>query len=172
LLPPPTPAFVITRGQISLVPEQPTPALRVPVCRDGYITPAMRGMHCVGASYHIGRNDIALRLEDHRGNLERLGRLLPGFASHITPQALNGRVGFRTVTVDRMPVVGEWAPQTDSVSPQLFACLALASRGLTWAPLLGETVACMAAGEPLPLQRDLLRALAPALLTVPLQHTS
>jgi tRNA 5-methylaminomethyl-2-thiouridine biosynthesis bifunctional protein len=67
-------------------------------------------------------------------------------------------VGFRTVTPDRLPLVGRLR-LTDQ--PGLFACLGLASRGLTWAPLLGEIVACEVTGEPLPIERDVLKWLAP-----------
>ena len=42
-----------------------------------------------------------------------------------------------------------------------FACLGLASRGLTWAPLLAETLACLISGEPPPLERTMLGFLAP-----------
>jgi len=61
-----------------------------------------------------------------------------------------------------MPLVGPVAlTGANQGEGGLFVCLGLASRGLTWAPLLGEIVACMATGEPLPLERDLLRLLDP-----------
>jgi tRNA 5-methylaminomethyl-2-thiouridine biosynthesis bifunctional protein len=44
----------------------------------------------------------------------------------------------------------------------LFACLALGSRGLTLAALLGELIACRIEGEPLPIERDLAAAIDPA----------
>jgi tRNA 5-methylaminomethyl-2-thiouridine biosynthesis bifunctional protein len=101
-------------------------------------------------------------LADHAGNLERLERLLPGFGSGVEARTLSGRVGFRTISPDRMPLVGPLSLSgADEGRDGLFACLALASRGLTWAPLLGEIVACLVAREPLPVERDLLGWLDP-----------
>jgi tRNA 5-methylaminomethyl-2-thiouridine biosynthesis bifunctional protein len=146
-----------TRGQVTLLPAQSGGSLRVPVCREGYITPAVDGVHCVGASYDLHNRDLLPTLEDHAGNLARLERLLPGFGAGVDARALDGRVGFRTISPDRMPLVGSLsATGMHEGRAGLFACLALASRGLTWAPLLGETVACLVGGEPLPIERDLL----------------
>jgi tRNA 5-methylaminomethyl-2-thiouridine biosynthesis bifunctional protein len=36
-----------------------------------------------------------------------------------------------------------------------------ASRGVVWAGLLGETLADLMTGQPLPLEADLMRAIAP-----------
>ena len=145
----------VTRGQVSLVAQPAGRELRAPVCREGYITPAVDGLHCVGASYDVGSEDLDERIDDHRGNLQRLDRLLPDYAAKVDPATLSGRVALRTVTLDRMPLLGPWS------SPGLFVCLALASRGLTYAPLLAETLACIMNGEPLPLERGLLARLDP-----------
>jgi tRNA 5-methylaminomethyl-2-thiouridine biosynthesis bifunctional protein len=151
-----------TRGQVSLLPAQFGGSLSVPVCREGYITPAVGGVHCVGASYDLYNRDPLPTLEDHVANLARLERLLPGFGAGVEARALDGRVGFRTISPDRMPLVGSLsASDAKEGRDGLFAFLALASRGLTWAPLLGEAVACLVTGEPLPLERDLLGWLDP-----------
>ena len=148
------------RGQVSLIPEHSMRALRVAVCREGYIAPAAGGFHCLGASYNPGSEEMRETLADHADNLQRLERLLPGFGAGLEPGRLAGRVGFRSVTPDRMPLVGalHWHGEPQS---GVFACLGLASRGLAWAPLLAETVACLASGEPPPLERGLLRLIAP-----------
>ena len=148
------------RGQVSLIPEHPARTLRVAVCREGYIAPAVGGFHCLGASYNAGSDEKRETLVDHADNLQRLDRLLPGFGGGLEPGRLTGRVGFRSVTPDRMPLVGalHWHGQPQ---PGVFVCLGLASRGLAWAPLLADTVASLASGEPLPLERALLRFIAP-----------
>jgi tRNA 5-methylaminomethyl-2-thiouridine biosynthesis bifunctional protein len=146
----------VTRGQVTLVPQSANAALHAPVCRDGYITPAVGELHCVGASYDTGSDDLTERTEDHRENLQRLERLLPGYAADVDPTHLHGRVALRTVASDRMPLLGRWP------SPGLTVCLALASRGLTYAPLLADTLACMLDGDPLPIERGLLAKLDPA----------
>jgi tRNA 5-methylaminomethyl-2-thiouridine biosynthesis bifunctional protein len=44
----------------------------------------------------------------------------------------------------------------------LFACLALGSRGMTWAALAAEIVASRICGEPMPVEGGLLSALSPS----------
>jgi tRNA 5-methylaminomethyl-2-thiouridine biosynthesis bifunctional protein len=146
----------VTRGQVSLVPQPADAALHAPVCRDGYITPAVGGVHCLGASYNVGSDDLSEHLDDHVANLQRLQRLLPGYAAATDPGRLTGRVAVRTVAQDRMPLLGRWPGP-----PGLYTCLGLASRGITVAPLLAETLACTITGEPLPMERALLARLAP-----------
>jgi tRNA 5-methylaminomethyl-2-thiouridine biosynthesis bifunctional protein len=151
-------ALTPIRGQVSFVPEPSGPQLAAPVCREGFIAPMASGIYCLGASYDAAGGDARLRESDHAANLQRLERLLPGFGTGLDPAALQGRVGFRTVTHDRLPLVGMLRPPDGQ---GLFACLGLASRGLTWAPLLGEIIACQVSGEPLPMERDVLKWLAP-----------
>jgi len=155
-------ALSVSRGQVTLFAQRPARPLLAAVCREGFVTPALHGWHCVGASYAADDYGEQVDLQDHLGNLERLQRLLPQFAAGIDPAQLHGRVGLRTISPDRLPLVGQYAPGGSiGEPPALLTCLALASRGLTWAPLLGELLACMAGGEPLPLERDLVRLLSP-----------
>ena len=151
-------ALTPIRGQVSFVPQPAGRQLSMPVCRDGFITPAVDGVCCLGASYDVVGEDAQPRESDHAANLDRLERLLPGFGAGLEPAALRGRVAFRTVTQDRLPLVGALPL---AAGPGLFACLGLASRGLTWAPLLSEIVACRVTGEPLPIERDAVKWLAP-----------
>ena len=146
------------RGQVSLISQRAERPLAMPVCREGYITPALHGMHCVGAGYDTGRDDPQPTRADHAANLDRVERLLPGFSAGLDPAALPGRVGFRTVSPDRLPLAG---PVPLAGETGVFACLGLASRGMTWAPLLSDIVACCATGEPPPIERNVLDWLAP-----------
>lgn len=143
------------RGQVSLMRERQDRRLRIPVCGDGYVTPAVDGLHCFGASFNEDMAEPALRFEDHAANLKRLHGMLPGFADGCDPASLGGRVAWRTMSRDRLPVVGE-------IEDGLYACLALGSRGMTWAALAAEAVASRVAGDPLPLEASLASALAPA----------
>ena len=142
------------RGQISLLPARNGMTLRIAVCRDGYITPARDGVHCLGASFNEGMLEEGARVEDHAANLWRLERMLPGFGSGVAPESLDGRVAFRAMSADRLPVLGELPSE-----PGLFACLALGSRGMTWGALAAEIVASRIDGDPMPVERDLLVAL-------------
>ena len=146
------------RGQVSLIPERTERPLAMPVCREGYVTPALDGMHCVGAGYDTGRDDPEPARADHAANLDRLERLLPGFGAGLDPATLPGRVGFRAVSPDRLPLAG---PLPLGGETGVFACLGLASRGMTWAPLLADIVACYITGEPSPIERNVLDWVAP-----------
>lgn len=141
------------RGQVSLLPARDGRRLRIAVCRDGYLTPAQDGVHCLGASFNEDLPEEAPRMEDHVANLCRLEHMLPGFGAGLTAESLEGRVAFRGMSFDRLPVLGELPSE-----PGLFACLALGSRGMTWGPLAAEIVASRIDGDPMPIERDLLAA--------------
>ena len=158
--------LVVTRGQVSFLAQPAGAVLHAPVCREGFITPAVGGLHCIGASYQVGVDDLNERIDDHRDNLERLRRVLPDYAANPDPSVLTGRVGLRAMAPDRMPVMGACS------SPEslgLYACLGLASRGLTYAPLLAETLTCMINGEPLPIERGLAARMDPGRINRTLQ---
>jgi tRNA 5-methylaminomethyl-2-thiouridine biosynthesis bifunctional protein len=141
------------RGQVSLLPEREGRHLRIAVCRDGYLTPAQDGVHCLGASFNEDMLEAAPRIEDHDANLDRLEHMLPGFGAGLAAESLDGRVAFRGMSFDRLPVLGELPS-----APGLFACLALGSRGMTWGILAAEIVASRIDNDPMPLERDLLAA--------------
>jgi tRNA 5-methylaminomethyl-2-thiouridine biosynthesis bifunctional protein len=158
------------RGQVSHVAADALPALPLVLCREAYVTPAANGICCAGATYDLDP-DPQLRQSSHDDNLDKLRALLsdPRAAQHAP---LQGRVGFRTVAPDRLPLVGA-LPDFDAAGgterlrdvprhPGLFGLLGYASRGLTWAPLAAELLAAGLEGEPLPLEAALADALDPA----------
>jgi len=162
------------RGQVSHLPAASLPDLPFVLCGDGYLTGAVNGLISVGASYDRDDHDTAVRADSHAGNLDKLRQLLPGVSSDIDPDTLPGRVGFRCVSADRLPLVGALPDQAALAAggevqlrdaprwPQLYGLLAYASRGLIWAPLAAEIVACALEDEPAPLGKDLLALLDPA----------
>lgn len=153
------------RGQVSLMRQRPGRNLGIAVCREGYVTPAIDGMHCFGASFNEGMLEQEIRSEDHMANLRRLEAMLPGFGDGIAPEMLGGRVAFRAMSADRLPVLGALSdPRSQDMSGEdgLFACLALGSRGMTWAALAAEIVASRITGEPMPVEKSLLSALDPS----------
>jgi tRNA 5-methylaminomethyl-2-thiouridine biosynthesis bifunctional protein len=160
------------RGQVSHIPAGRLPPLGHALCCEGYLTPALDGVHCLGASY---ADDTGSELQpaEHAGNLARLARILPGAERSLQADELDGRVGFRAATPDRLPLLGA-LPDADAPlprhvqlrdvprQPQLYGLLGLGSRGLVWATLLAEALASQLHGDPLPLESDLLDALDPA----------
>jgi tRNA 5-methylaminomethyl-2-thiouridine biosynthesis bifunctional protein len=142
------------RGQVSHVPADRIDAPRVVVLRGGFALPPVDGVCVVGASYDLDDEDAAVRESSHAGNLARLQQILP-FEKEVSSENLQGRVGFRVVAPDRLPLVGRLAEN-------LYGVLALGSRGLVWAPLAAELLACELEGEPLPLEAELASRLGPA----------
>jgi tRNA 5-methylaminomethyl-2-thiouridine biosynthesis bifunctional protein len=138
------------RGQLTYLPEDAFEPPRAVVLRGGMVLPPVDGVCVVGASYDIDDDDRALRDDSHAGNLERLAHIL---GSKIEAK-LEGRVSFRSVTPDRLPVVGR-------IRDDVYGAFAYGSRGLLWAALAAEIIASQLEGEPAPLEGKLLDALAP-----------
>lgn len=103
-----------------------------------------------------GDRDPAPRLADHVENLYRLGMLLPGFGKSLDPAALDGRVSFRPMSPDRLPIVGPLV-----ASEGLWIIDGFGARGLVFSAICAELLASQIGSEPLPLEADLVSALAP-----------
>jgi tRNA 5-methylaminomethyl-2-thiouridine biosynthesis bifunctional protein len=111
----------------------------------------------VGATYDRDNLSLNASIRDQVDNFERLKNLAPYIATQLKPTFERGLVknwvGIRCATTDRLPVVGE-------VMQSLWVCTAMASRGLTFAPLCAELLAAQCEGEELPLNPRLVKALS------------
>ena len=143
------------RGQVTYLPAHGMRTLGRIVSGSGYVAPLPDGGHCVGATYQHDDDDSTVRAADHRENLARAETMLPGFTAGLHPLSLAGWTGFRTTVPDRLPVFGATAVEGVHVAT------GLGSRGLLWAPLGAELLACQLEGEPLPLSRDHAGAISP-----------
>ncbi|MES2015259.1 MAG: FAD-dependent 5-carboxymethylaminomethyl-2-thiouridine(34) oxidoreductase MnmC [Pseudomonadota bacterium] len=158
------------RGQVTHLAEGSLPAQPMVLCREAYLTPAVNGWHSLGASYDEDA-DAALRPASQHANLVKIRSMLDDPSLGLDAP-LAGRVGFRCVATDRLPLVGA-LPEPDGAArserlrevarqPGLYGLLGYASRGLIWAPLAAELLACQLDAEPLPLEAELAAALDPA----------
>jgi tRNA 5-methylaminomethyl-2-thiouridine biosynthesis bifunctional protein len=145
----------VGRGLVSHLPEAAVPPFNIVATRNGYVTPAVDGIHCAGATLDADDLDPNPRLADHQENLQRLDAILPGYAGQLAPEHLVGRVGFRPMSPDRLPIVGP-----ASASDGLWILNGFGARGLVWASLCAEVLASQVAGDPLPVERELVGALA------------
>jgi tRNA 5-methylaminomethyl-2-thiouridine biosynthesis bifunctional protein len=145
----------VGRGLVSHLPEALVPPFNIVATRNGYVTPAVDGIHCAGATLDADDMEPAGRLADHVENLQRLDAILPGYGKDLDPANLGGRVGFRPMSPDRLPIVGPAA-----ASDGLWLINGFGARGLVWASLCAELLASQIAGDPLPVENDLVRALA------------
>lgn len=145
------------RGLVSHIPENATPRFDIVTTRLGYVTPAIDGVRCAGATMAADDLDPAPRLADHVENLHRLDMALPCFGKSLDPAQLAGRVSFRPMAPDRLPIVGPL-----SASEGLWIIDGFGARGLVFAPICAALLASQIAGEPPPLAADLVAAVSPA----------
>ncbi len=172
--------LVSVRGQVTYLKENAqSKNLTQVICHDGALSPAINGIHYAGATFH--REEPAapvLRDEDHLENLSKLNKFIPqmGFtAADVT----GGRTGYRTSTPDHLPVVGLCPdyPAFTEVSPsqrpgrgkklegkfleRIYLATGFGGQGLSGAPLAGEIIASLIAGDPLPVPESLMPYIAP-----------
>lgn len=153
----PLPPIRVGRGLVSHLPADAVPAFNIVATRNGYVTPAIDGIHCAGATLGADDRDPAPRRDDHIENLLRLDAILPGYGRGLDPGLLTGRVGFRPMSPDRLPMVGPL-----SASDGLWVINGFGARGLVWASLCAELLAARLTGDPLPVEADLCQALEPS----------
>ncbi len=148
---------------------------RLPVAGNGYVLPPLPGgIALFGATSQAEDLDAQLRADDQRHNLMQLMRLT-GSAPEVADGVLSGRVGWRCVAPDRLPLIGGVAdvaamqhgtrfdqPRFIPRLPGLFVFTALASRGITSAVLGARTLASLISGAPCPLEASLQDAVDPA----------
>ncbi len=153
-------------GQITYVPEQYVAApLPHVLCYGGYMTPNVNGVHYVGATFRKDDASHNVTLADHQINCELVRTQFPDIFSSIMDETLlEGRVAARTVSADRMPIVGalydmslveqlketayskaafQEIKATMPLMPDCYVSLAHAARGLVSAPLAGHMIANM-----------------------------
>jgi tRNA 5-methylaminomethyl-2-thiouridine biosynthesis bifunctional protein len=156
------------RGQVTHLEESDFPKLPMVVCREAYMTPPVAHIVSVGATYDKA-DDRRLWQSSQDENLQRAAEILGTAVGEGAP--LQGRVGFRTMAPDRLPLVGGLPDSAHPVRterlrdlprhPGLYGLLGYASRGLIWAPLAAEILACQLEDEPLPIEATLAAALDP-----------
>ena len=166
------------RGQTTVLSSPPAPAPNTVVCRNGYWTPAIDGLSTCGASFIVDDTNLELREEEHTENLATVRAMLSdasgGWTDPTDPteSTLGGKVGLRPVVPDRLPLVGQLPAREDAVIASrsraararvhgLYVNSGFGARGILFATLCAELLASQICGEPLPLPKDLVRAIDP-----------
>jgi tRNA 5-methylaminomethyl-2-thiouridine biosynthesis bifunctional protein len=143
------------RGQVSQLPPGCLPEIQRVIAREGYVAPG-KGQFLVGATYEHDDDDTTPRMASDLANLARLEAILPGAGGRFAVEAVSGRASLRATLPDRLPMVGAISGQAG-----LYVAAGYASRGVVWAGLLGEALADQITAQPLPLEAELMRAIAP-----------
>jgi tRNA 5-methylaminomethyl-2-thiouridine biosynthesis bifunctional protein len=164
------------RGQVSWAgaADVASPLPRLPIASGHYLMGLPGGGLLFGATQQPGDEDAGVRDADHAANLAGAAALVGGHPLLRDGAPLEGRVGWRMVTRDRLPMAGQ-APDLQASMPArrdaprlvprrdgLFLLCALGSRGLTSAALAARLVVAQATGAPWPVEADLADALDPA----------
>ena len=154
----PDPAWPLhtVRGQITQLPPGCLPQIQRVIAREGYVAPG-GGQLLVGATYEHDDDDTTPRTASDLANLARLEAILPGASEVVVVGAISGRASLRATLPDRLPIVGAVGGQAG-----LFVAAGYASRGVVWGGLLGEALADLMTQHPVPLEADLMQAIAPA----------
>ena len=174
------------RGQVSQIPTSANLLkLKTVLCYDGYLTPAdqAKTSHCIGASHVRDNATREFSLIEQQENQQKIQQNIPeDWTKEVDTSGNIARIGVRCSVRDLTPMMGAVphfsAQQTQYQNlfnlrrrkqtieqaenyPNLYLIGALGSRGLTSAPLLGETLASLIYGEPLPMSEDLIHNLMP-----------
>ena len=164
--------------------NEPTNKLSTIICGDGYCCPSVDNTLYFGATFDLHRLTDEVRPEDHRYNVNTLGKMAPKLADALPSiDSWQAKVGFRCSTPDYMPIAGpapayegylaaydklrkdrKWQfDDTDApLLPNLYLNVGHGSKGLITAPLCAEYLACLMTGEPLPVHKPMTDALHPA----------
>ena len=174
------------RGQVSQIPTSANLLkLKTVLCYDGYLTPVdqAKTSHCIGASHVRDNATREFSLIEQQENQQKIQQNIPeDWTKEVDTSGNIARIGVRCSVRDLTPMMGAIphfsAQQTQYQNlfnlrrrkqtieqaenyPNLYLIGALGSRGLTSAPLLGETLASLIYGEPLPMSEDLIHNLMP-----------
>ncbi|MBX3650651.1 MAG: bifunctional tRNA (5-methylaminomethyl-2-thiouridine)(34)-methyltransferase MnmD/FAD-dependent 5-carboxymethylaminomethyl-2-thiouridine(34) oxidoreductase MnmC [Burkholderiales bacterium] len=164
------------RGQLSRIPAA-MPSLRCAIA--GAATMVNLGNSLVtGSTFDEDDEQSSPRASDRARNLAGLRALWPESPAPDDGDFGQDFVGFRAATNDHLPLIGalpdlavlraqglQWRGRPVSELPRqpgLYGAFACGSRGLVWASLAAEIIACRIGGEPPPLENDLAAAVDPA----------
>lgn len=149
------------RGQVTHVAATEASAdWKTTLCHSGYLSPALAGIHCVGATFDLHDASPTPRPEDDQRNLQELATHLPhhwralgGENARIT----GNRVGFRCQSPDFLPLAG----RVPGLEGRVWLSAAHGSRGIAGTPLCAEVIAARMDHEPAPADSGILEAIDP-----------
>jgi tRNA 5-methylaminomethyl-2-thiouridine biosynthesis bifunctional protein len=147
------------------------------ICSDQHISPAVDGWHYFGTTYAPNDKNPYLSEADTLQNLNALRKILPELYQNIDINSVQGRVAWRSQTLDYMPLAGQLLdenklqqnPPRYNAKPDslpwlkgLYVNAGHGSKGMITAPLCGEIIACLATQSALPISSELASKLNPS----------
>lgn len=171
----------VVRGQVAVLNANKTSSqIKKTYNADVHITPAIDGKHYLGATYGRGSEITTASQQDNKALIESLNNIYPGMFTE--DDCCAAWVGFRTISKDRVPIVGavpdaaffetEYADichgsknsvyHAAAYLKGLYITAAHGSRGFTSSFLSAEIVASLIDGSPMPVGKDILNYLSPS----------
>jgi len=170
------------RGQISSMKSKGLiKNLKTVICHKGYLTPANKDIHCIGATFDKNNEDISATTEDDLQNLATLHQCLPELNQWSIDDVIAQKARLRCMTPDHLPMVGAM-PDIDAhinayshlakdknwkfyqpapTIKNLYLLTGLGARGLCTAPLLAKILTADLCNTPYPVEDDMLFNLSP-----------
>ena len=169
--------LISTRGQLSyLHSADETSPLKTILCGDGYITPAINGLHYLGATFSLDDSSTEIRADDHASNLSFLKNMASNLHHNLRNNITAGRVAWRCQTPDYLPAAGPLLNAqamangkyfyNDSAEKLpwlkgLYVNVGHGAKGLLTAPLCAEVIASHATNSTTTLPNSLINGLQP-----------
>jgi len=169
------------RGQVVVLNEsQSSHQIKKTLNTDVHITPAINHKHYLGATYTKNCETLEVSQKDNRKLLESLNKTYPDIFKE--DDYYDAWVGFRTVSEDRVPIVGavpdesffkqEYADIRHGSAKKtyrparylngLYISAAHGSRGFTSSFISAEIIVSQITGEPSPVGKKILDYLSPS----------
>jgi glycine/D-amino acid oxidase-like deaminating enzyme len=128
--------------------------IQYPINHSGYVLPQTNGITWIGSSYEQENKSLSTKeIQEHI-----LSKAIEVFKNiKVNTQILEWS-GIRSTLPDRMPLAGE-------IDNNVFMIGGLASRGLSFAPLLAEIVSNEISGLASPVSKKVLESLSPSRFT-------
>lgn len=170
------------RGQItSMASDNNVGKLSTVICHKGYLTPAHKNIHCIGATFDKNSFDIVANPQDDEYNINMLNQCLPNLTKWTLDDKVTAKARLRCMTPDHLPLVGampninahtevyahlrkdknwKFYEQTPVIN-NLYVLTGLGARGLCSAPLTAEILTAELCGTPYPVDSKMLFNLSP-----------
>jgi tRNA 5-methylaminomethyl-2-thiouridine biosynthesis bifunctional protein len=169
------------RGQMTTIKVSDQSAqLKVPLCADAHILPAINGCHDLGATYYQDNDSNLAMPEDDALNMSKLSAISDQIL--WSDEVIDQWVGVRAAAPDYLPMIGPVADkdrfkeqyqamqgdpkrfiQTASdCYPGLYIAAGFGSRGLTSIPICADWLASIIHGDPTNCTRSMMQSLSPS----------
>ncbi len=166
------------RGQINFfAPTTASQHIKTIICSTQYLSPAVDGLHSIGATYAPNNLNPHLEKADTLENMYALQKISPEIFDSIQPYHAQGRVAWRSQTLDYLPLAGQMLddktlrakPPRYNAKPAdlpwldgLYVNAGHGSKGMITAPICAELIANMVSNSALNLDKNLASKLNPS----------